>query len=94
MLNATLMISEFLASNSGGLRDEDGNSGDWIEIFNPTSAAVNLQGWHLTDDRADLSKWTFPSANVEPGGYQLVFASGKDRATPGSPLHTNFSLEQ
>ena len=94
MLNASLVISEFLASNSGGQKDEDGDSSDWIEIFNPTSSAVNMQGWHLTDDGTNLSKWTFPSATVAPGGYQLVYASGKNRAVPGSPLHTNFSLEK
>ena len=27
-----------------------------------------------------------------PGGYLVVFASTKNRALPGSELHTNFSL--
>ena len=44
MLDATLMISEFLAANSNGIQDEDGDSSDWIEIFNPTSSAVNSAG--------------------------------------------------
>jgi hypothetical protein len=94
MLDASLVISEFLASNSGGLQDENGESSDWIEIFNPTSSAVNLQGWHLTDDSSNLSKWTFPSTTLEAGGYQVVFASGKNRTIPGQPLHTNFSLDK
>ena len=29
------VISEFLASNDGGLLDEDGAAADWIEIHNP-----------------------------------------------------------
>jgi hypothetical protein len=94
MLDATLTISEFLASNSGGLKDEDGDSSDWIEVFNPTSSAVNLQGWHLTDDSTQLSKWTFPSVTIQSGGYELVWASGKDRTVATAPLHTNFQLDK
>jgi hypothetical protein len=94
MLDASLTISEFLASNSNSIGDEDGDTSDWIEIFNPTASAVNLQGWHLTDDSSNLSKWTFPSTTIAAGGYQLVYASGKNRTIPGQPLHTNFSLDK
>ena len=37
-------------------------------------------------------KWRFPSTNVAPNGYLVVFASNKDRKKPGAPLHTNFRL--
>ena len=30
----TLRINEFMAANSGGLLDEDGDTSDWIEIWN------------------------------------------------------------
>src|ERR1044071_7562114 len=85
-------ISEFVASNSAGLTDEDGDFSDWIEIYNSGSTAVNLAGWSLTDDAADLTKWTFPSINLDPNGFLLVFASSKDRVNPARPLHTNFKL--
>ncbi|HTD65555.1 MAG TPA: lamin tail domain-containing protein, partial [Candidatus Limnocylindria bacterium] len=88
----TVFISEFLASNNGGLRDEDGASPDWIEIFNSGSNTVNLDGWFLTDDSSVLTMWRIPSTNVPPNGFLIVFASGKNRATPGAPLHANFSL--
>lgn len=87
-----VIISEFLASNAGGLRDEDGASSDWIELFNSSSNIVNLNGWFLTDDAGRLTKWRFPSTNLPPNGFLVVFASGKDRAVPGRPLHANFSL--
>ena len=32
---AQLVITEFLASNNSGLRDELDNTEDWIEIHNP-----------------------------------------------------------
>src|SRR5207253_770252 len=37
--------------------------------------------------------WSFPSTNLPPNGYMLVFASGKNRRVPGAPLHTSFSLK-
>ena len=86
------LISEFLAANSNGLRDEDGDASDWIEIHNPTAATINLEGWHLTDNDDNLDKWTFPSVEIAPGGFLMVFASKKDRARVGSELHTDFQL--
>ena len=39
---STPIISEFLASNQGGLLDAAGESSDWIEIYNPTSTPIDL----------------------------------------------------
>lgn len=88
----TLYLSEFLASNTRGLADEDGDFSDWIEIYNPGPAAVNLDGWSLTDDAGDLTKWRFPATNLAGGKFLVVFASGKDRRLPGARLHTRFQL--
>ena len=86
------VLNEFLARNDTGLRDEDGDRSDWIEIYNPSTSPVNLGGWRLTDDSADLSKWVLPSQTLAPGEYAVIFASNKDRASAGQPLHTNFRL--
>lgn len=89
-------INEFLAANvaAGGLKDEDGELQDWIELYNEGSLPVNLEGWSLTDDRDDPGRWIFPPVSVGPGEFLLLFASGKDRKeTNGSArLHTNFKL--
>ncbi len=87
-----VFISEFLASNSGGLQDEDGDSPDWIEVFNSGTNTVNMDGWFLTDSAGNLTKWRLPATNVPPNGFLIVFASGKNRAVPGARLHANFSL--
>ena len=85
-------ISEFMALNDSTRADQDGDYSDWIEIHNPTTGAVNMSGWHLTDEADNLDKWQFPSVTIPAGGYLLVFASGKDRAVTGSELHTDFKL--
>src|SRR5688572_7216350 len=85
----SVFISEFVASNSNGLRDEDNDFSDWIEIFNGGTNTVNLDGWFLTDSPENLTRWRFPATNLAPNSFLIVFASGKNRL---APLHANFSL--
>ena len=92
LLAGDLIISEFMASNKTTLQDEDGDFPDWVEIYNPTNADMNLNGWHLTDDNANLDKWSLPDQVLPAGNFLIVFASSKDRTTAGQPLHTNFSI--
>ncbi|MHB1036931.1 MAG: lamin tail domain-containing protein [Pirellulales bacterium] len=92
VLSGGVYISEFMAANTSGLRDKDGAYSDWIEVYNSGTADVNLNGWCLTDDDADLDKWRFPAVNLPAGQYLVVFASQKDLAAAGAELHTNFKL--
>ena len=87
------MISEFVADNATGLRDEDNTLQDWIEIHNPSTAPFILDGWYLTDNATNLTKWRFPNVTLAAGDFIVVFASNKDRRIPGATLHTNFSLK-
>lgn len=91
-VTANVILSEFLADNAHGLRDDFADRSDWIELRNLEADAVNLDGWHLTDDAGKPTQWRFPAVTVPAGGYLLVWASGRDRVDPGLPLHTNFKL--
>ncbi|HON07166.1 MAG TPA: discoidin domain-containing protein, partial [Verrucomicrobiota bacterium] len=88
-----VIISEFMASNSRILTDENGDYSDWIELFNQSETNVNLKGWYLTDDEAILTKWCFPDVVLGPGEYLVIFASGKNRTSDIKHLHTNFQLD-
>ncbi|MHB1310121.1 MAG: CotH kinase family protein, partial [Limisphaerales bacterium] len=88
----TLVISEFMADNETGLQDEDGSRSDWIEVHNPAPTVADLTGWFLTDSTNTLAKWRFPAVTLAPGGYRVVFASGKNRSHAAAPLHTNFKI--
>ncbi|MDH4240850.1 MAG: lamin tail domain-containing protein, partial [Phycisphaerae bacterium] len=111
MEQSHLIISEFLASNAsqppledGELLDGNGESSDWIEIYNPTSATVSMDGWYLTDNKNNLTMWQFPDGlELLPGDFRVVFASNKTYAEnplnypyldPGGDYHTNFELNQ
>ena len=100
MLDAgPLLISEFVAKNTYGIVDDFGNHSDWIEIRNPTQSDINLNGWSLTDNQANLTQCLFPSINIPQGGYLLVFASNQATGNtiitgPGGKLHANFNLDK
>ena len=93
-------ISEFLAGNTNGAIDGDGDTSDWVEIYNPGPSAINLQGWYLSDDPVLPTKWQFPaSLNVNVGAYVYVWASGKSGVPGHAPdsggrFHTNFTLSK
>ena len=78
VLTAGPLITEFVAANDSTLADGDGVYSDWIEIHNLTSSPVGLDGWHLTDDRNDLTQWPLPNIALDAGEYRVIFASGQD----------------
>ncbi len=90
-LTGAPVISEFMADNNSAIYDEDGDSSDWIELFNPGPNAVDLGGYFLTSDPAERTEWEIPGPAVLPsGGTLIIFASNKDRNV--GELHTNFRL--
>ncbi len=92
LLSAEPFISEFQARNDSTVQDDGGDFSDWIEIGNRGDEAAKLDGWYLTDDPQNLTKWRFGASVVEPGEYLVVFASGKDRRESFAQPHTSFRL--
>jgi len=89
---AQVRIHEFIAKNTAGIRDEQNELEDWVEFLNAGATAVDLSGYHLTDDLTRLAKWRFPTGTVIPaGGTLLIWADedGKD-----GPYHANFKLDK
>ena len=87
-------ISEIVAANDNTLRDDFGDSSDWIEIYNPTENTIDLSGWGLSDDASDAHKWTFPNVKLPPHEFVVVHASGNNIADPDKPMHTSFRLSR
>lgn len=81
-----------MASNSTTITDEDGDYPDWIELINTTNQSINLNGYGLSDNSDEPFKWVIPEITLDPKSYLLIWASGKDRREPGSPLHSNFAI--
>lgn len=91
----SVRINEFMAGNDHGIRDEDGQHSDWIELYNGGSDSVALGGWYLTDNPSKPTKWRIPNGVSLPSkAYLLIWASGEDRTNPAAPLHTSFKLDK
>ena len=88
----TVVVNEYMSSNTATRRDADGAWSDWIELYNATASPVNLAGCWLSDDAALPLKWQFPQGTVPAHGWLLVWASDKNKVTAGGELHTNFKL--
>lgn len=88
-----IIINELMAAARSGLRDEDGDLSDWIELKNVGTTDFDLGQLAISDNPDRPIKWVFPEGAIIPaGGYYVVFASGKDRVNDAGFPHTNFSL--
>jgi micrococcal nuclease len=59
--------------------DNDNPNGEWVEIVNESSAAVNLQGYSLKDAANHI--YTFPAFTLQPGAtLRLYSGRGQDDA--------------
>jgi hypothetical protein len=86
----TIVINEFMSSNKGVIKDENNETEDWIELYNTTSNAINIGGYVLTDDDANLDKYVVPEGTVmAPNSYLIIWAD--EDGTQG-PYHANFKL--
>ena len=86
----SLVINEFMASNSSTELDPQGQYDDWIEIYNYGTGPVDMSGMYLTDDLTVPTKCQLPNTTtLSAGDYLLIWADG-DIADTG--LHTNFNL--
>ncbi len=85
-----IVINEVMASNTSTVTDNNGQYEDWIELYNRGTAAVDLQGWYLTDTPFEPTKWQLPGGTVlEPNAYMIVWAD--EDASQGA-MHANFKL--
>ena len=83
-------INEFVAINSTGVMNELGNREDWIELYNVTSAPLELFGLYLSDDISNPFKYPFPPNSIIPSnGFVAIWA---DETVNAGYLHCNFKL--
>lgn len=58
------------------------NASDWIELLNPTGAAIDLGGMSLSVDASKPGQWVFPSGvSIPSGGYLVILADGNRAAS-------------
>ena len=89
-----IRLNELAIWNTSGLVSGNGDHVDWIELYNENNFAVDLDGWSLTDDDTNPTKYVIPPGTViGPESYLILFAS-TDAAPPAGELHTGFELDE
>jgi hypothetical protein len=87
-----IVINEFMSSNYSSWYDENQNTPDWIELYNPSNSSVNLSNYALSDKRDNLRKWVFLNDTIGAKGILIIATSGENKKQPNSALHTNFKI--
>ena len=87
-----VVINEIMSSNYSSWYDENQNTPDWIELYNPSNSSVNLSNYALSDKRDNLRKWVFLNDTIGANGFLIIAASGENKKQPSSTLHTNFKI--
>ena len=64
---------------------------DWVELYNPSSSAVTLAGWHLSDSRSQLDKYELSAVTIPANGYAAVNCSASVLDQWASPAPFNLS---
>lgn len=59
------------------------NGSDWVELYNPTDADINLKGWTITNG---MESYSFPSIYVPAGGFKVIFLAGTDQGGVYAPF--------
>ena len=55
-------INEYTAANYDSYQDNYGEYEDWIEIYNMTASAIDINGYYLSDKVLNPTKWQVPSS--------------------------------
>lgn len=84
-----LVINEIMADNRGAAVDASGHAGDWVELYNASSATISTADLHLSDDPAEPTKWALPMRTLAPGQYLILWAD--EREGQGDD-HASFKL--
>ena len=92
--NAQIVINEYSAANYDTYTDNYGEYEDWVELYNPTAMAIDINGWYLSDKVNNPTKWMFPSSFIVPAnGTAIIYCSGRDELVGGN-AHSNFKITQ
>lgn len=85
-----LVINEFMASNDITIADQDGEFDDWVELYNNGSESISLDGYFLSDNPDNLTKWAFPTGTSIGANSYLIIWADNDEEQVG--LHADFKL--
>ncbi|MBM3845704.1 MAG: hypothetical protein FJ405_05380, partial [Verrucomicrobia bacterium] len=85
-----LWLNEILPYNRNGAADAQGEREAWVELQNSGATAISMEGWFLSDDYGDLTKWSFPpNSSIQPREFKLIWLDGEPEASSSMDIHSS-----
>ena len=85
----SLIINELMQSNVECIMDDMKEFPDsWVELYNPTDAAINLKDYKIGIKKKADKAWQLPNKQVPANGYVIIYCDKEEKG-----LHTSFRLE-
>jgi hypothetical protein len=89
----SLWLNELQADNLNGITNRAGQHTGWLELYNPGTNVISLNGLYLANNYTNLLQWAFPTnAVINAGQFLVIFADGLTSLSTTNELHANFIL--
>ena len=89
-----MRLNEYLVVNTDDFQDDFGQQSAWIELFNSSYGTVDIAGCFLSDDPANLKKYTIPGGDlqtkIKPRQHVIFWA---DNMPQRGTFHVSFDLD-
>ena len=90
--HAQLVINEIMQSNIECTMDDIHEFPDsWVELYNPTDAAVNLKDYKIGTKLKESKAWQLPDKTIAAKSYVVIYCDKEGIET--NRLHADFRLE-
>ena len=87
-----LVINELMQSNVENIMDDIKEFPDsWVELYNPTDAAINLKDYKISNKDKVKKAWQLPDKQVPAGGFVVIYCDKEGKED--NRLHADFRLE-
>ena len=88
----TLKINEVMQSNVECIMDDIKEFPDsWVELYNPTDAAINLKDYKISNKNKVKKAWQLPDQEVPADGHVIIYCDKEGKED--NSFHTDFRLE-
>jgi len=87
-----LVINELMQSNIECTMDDINEFPDsWVELYNPTDAAINLKDYKISNKNKANKAWQLPNKTVAAKSYVVIYCDKEGKED--NRLHADFRLE-